>query len=71
MNNSSYIADLPAFIGFLVLLVVPYVWSVVCAYGDANRRGKPGLLVALLVLSLWPMGLLIWLLFRPANAESA
>jgi hypothetical protein len=32
---------------------------------DARKRGKPGLLIALLVLFTFPMGLLLWLLFRP------
>ncbi|WP_162425929.1 hypothetical protein [Pontibacter pudoricolor] len=49
----------------LVLLVF-YIWSVVWAYKDANRRGKPGWLVAVLVALLsWPLGLVLWLLFRP------
>ena len=49
----------------LVLLVF-YIWSVVWAYKDANRRDKPGWLVAVLVALLsWPLGLVLWLLFRP------
>lgn len=32
---------------------------------DARKRGKPGLLIALLVLFTFPMGLLLWLLLRP------
>lgn len=52
----------------LVLLgIVLYVWSVIWAYRDAERRGKPGWLVALLVAVLsWPLSLIIWLVFRPA-----
>jgi hypothetical protein len=43
-----------------------YIWSIVWAYNDGERRGKPGWLVALLVaLVSWPLSLLIWLLFRP------
>ena len=43
-----------------------FVWSIVWAYGDAERRGKSGCLVALLVMFLtWPMGLVAWLVFRP------
>jgi len=50
------------FVGFLVL----YIWSIVWAYGDAERRGKSGCLVALLVIFLsWPLGLVAWLIFRP------
>lgn len=48
--------------GFLVL----YIWSVVWCYGDANARGKPGCLVAILVAFFsWPIGLLLWVIFRP------
>jgi hypothetical protein len=36
----------------------------VCAI-DARRRGKSPFLVALLVLVSFPLGLLVWLLFRP------
>jgi len=43
-----------------------YLWSIIWAYGDAEDRGKPGCLVALLVALLsWPLGLLLWVLFRP------
>jgi hypothetical protein len=55
----------------LVLLVL-YCWSVVWAYKDANRRGKPGWLVAILVaLMSWPLGLVLWLLFRPNTTNLA
>jgi hypothetical protein len=51
-------------IGILILVV--YIWSVVWAYKDAEQRGKPGWLVALLVALLsWPLGLIIWVIFRP------
>ena len=51
----------------LVVLVL-YVWSIIWAYKDAELRGKPGWLVALLVALLsWPIGLLVWLLFRPKS----
>ncbi|WP_347158647.1 hypothetical protein [Pontibacter chitinilyticus] len=49
-----------------LLGLVLYIWSIVWAYNDAERRGKPGWLVALLVALLsWPISLLVWLLFRP------
>jgi hypothetical protein len=52
----------------LVLLAL-YIWSIVWAYNDAERRGKSGVLVALLVALLsWPLGLLLWVLFRPNHA---
>lgn len=59
-------------IGLLVLLMVPVIWSVIWAYGDAERRGKSGCLVALMVfLVTWPAGLIIWLVFRPERKPDA
>ena len=52
------------FVGLLGLVL--YVWSIIWAYRDAERRGKPGWLVALLVALLsWPVSLLVWIVFRP------
>ncbi len=46
--------------------LILYVWSIIWSYRDAERRGKPGWLVALLVaLFSWPLSLIIWFLFRP------
>ncbi len=46
--------------------IILYVWSIIWSYRDAERRGKPGWLVALLVALLsWPLSLIIWVLFRP------
>jgi Na+/proline symporter len=46
--------------------LVVYLYSVFWAYNDAEKRGKSGCLVALLVFLLsWPVGLIIWLLIRP------
>ena len=43
-----------------------YIWSIFWAFGDAESRGKSGCLVALLVAFLsWPIGLVVWLVFRP------
>lgn len=54
---------------FYVAVFVFYVGSVIWAFQDAQRRGKSGCLVALLVLLLvWPVGLIIWLLIRPSRA---
>jgi hypothetical protein len=52
----------------IMALVLPGVvlWSVFRSYRDAEERGKPGCLVALLVFFLsWPLGLLASLVFRP------
>jgi hypothetical protein len=57
-------------VGLLLLLAAAglYVASIVWAYRDAEQRGKNGLLVALLVaLVTWPLGLLVWVLIRPAD----
>jgi uncharacterized membrane protein YozB (DUF420 family) len=49
-----------------LVFVIVFLWSVIWAYNDAERRGKSGCLVALLVFLLsWPVGLIIWLVFRP------
>ena len=43
-----------------------YIASIVWAFGDAKSRGKSGCLVAILVAVLsWPIGLIVWLVFRP------
>jgi len=66
-NTKSVFVSTLVLIPILVILIV-YIWSVVWAYNDAERRGKSGCLVALLVFLLtWPMGLIIWLIFRPEN----
>ena len=65
MNDSHVVGSL---IGILLAVVLfgLYVWSIVWAYGDAEKRGKSGCLVALLVIFLsWPIGLIAWLVFRP------
>jgi len=52
---------------FLMVLAL-FVWSLVWVYGDAERRGKSGCLVALLAALIhWPLSLLLWLVFRPAT----
>ncbi|MFW5942188.1 MAG: hypothetical protein ACOCXI_10330 [Chloroflexota bacterium] len=51
-------------------LLAVFIWSIVWAYNDAERRGKSGCLVALLVFLLtWPVGLIIWLLIRPEDGK--
>lgn len=53
---------------YLFVFVI-YVGSVIWAFAEAQNRGKSGCLVALLVLLLvWPVGLIIWLLIRPSRA---
>ena len=55
----------------LVLVLIPIVlwfWSGVWAHKDAKRRGKPPMLVALLVMLVgWPFSLLVWIALRPED----
>jgi hypothetical protein len=49
-------------------LFAAFIYSVFWAYQDAEKRGKSGCLVALLVLLLsWPVGLILWLVVRPEH----
>lgn len=44
------------------------IWSLIWVYGDAEKRGKSGCLVAFLIgFFAWPWGLLIWLIARPED----
>ena len=56
-------------IGVLLLIVAAIalpLFTSIWAYGDAERRGKSGCLVAILVFFLsWPLGLILWIVFRP------
>jgi hypothetical protein len=46
------------------------IWSLVWAYKDAEKRGKPGWLIVLVVLLMnWPISLLLWLAFRPEEKK--
>jgi hypothetical protein len=57
----SYLQVVISLVVFLVILG----WIIrVCAQ-DARRRGKSPVLVTLLVVISFPLGLLVWLLFRP------
>lgn len=50
---------------FLVALAGILAWTLLVCAADARRRGKSALLVTLLVFVSFPLGLLLWLLFRP------
>jgi hypothetical protein len=50
---------------FIVMFGV-LIWSLIWAYKDAEKRGKSGWLVVLMIFFLnWPTSLLVWLVFRP------
>ena len=51
---------------FWVMVFAVYLVSIVWAANDARARGKPALLVALLVAFLfWPISLAVWIALRP------
>jgi uncharacterized membrane protein len=53
-------------IPFFVIIFGLLIWSLIWAYKDAEKRGKSGWLVVLLILFMnWPVSLLLWLVFRP------
>jgi apolipoprotein N-acyltransferase len=53
-----------------LLLFGLFIWSIIWSYSDAEERGKSGCLVALLVALLsWPIGLIVWLVFRPSDKK--
>lgn len=73
MITENFLAGI-GIVGILlgVVLLILYIWSVIWAYKDANRRGKSGWLVAIMVALLsWPLGLILWLLFRPSYPQHA
>lgn len=55
------------FVGVIALiLLVIQIGVLIWVYTDAERRGKSGCLVMLLVFFLaFPAGLIAWLIFRP------
>lgn len=63
-SGMGIVAIIIAIIITLICLAI-YIASIVWVYRDANRRGKSGILVALLVaLISWPIGLVVWLIVR-------
>jgi prepilin-type processing-associated H-X9-DG protein len=50
-----------------LVMLAAFSVSVAWVWRDANRRGQPGFIVAVLVTFLfWPLSLLVWLAARPA-----
>ena len=45
----------------MALAIANAVW----AFRDGRRRSRSGILVALLVLWTFPLGIMLWLAFRP------
>ena len=48
---------------FVLVVFGTTIWS--C--WDAESRGKSGVLISLLVWLTWPIGLVLWLLYRPCK----
>ena len=73
MSDSDVVGSMFAL--FLMMCIalpmtILVIWSIIWAYNDANKRGRSGCLVALMVFFVtWPAGLLIWLVFRPEQKE--
>ena len=67
MNDvwSSYLWSYLQVVTSLVVFVGILGWTLRVCAADARRRGKSPLLVTLLVFVSFPLGLLLWLLFRP------
>ena len=61
MSDGLSLGELALFILALAALAAYGAWVV----RDASRRGKPPLLVLILVLFFSPFGLIAWFLFRP------
>jgi len=56
------------FMGFAMLALL--IWSLVWVYSDAERRGRSGCVIALLVFLVgWPLSLVLWTVARPDEAE--
>jgi len=54
------------FVACLALVIANAVW----AFRDGRRRGRSGILVAMLVLWTFPLGIMLWLAFRPDIVEA-
>jgi antibiotic biosynthesis monooxygenase (ABM) superfamily enzyme len=52
-----------------VAMLILYPVSLIWAYRDAERRGKEGLLLTLLVAITFVIGLLVWFVVRPERQE--
>lgn len=52
------------------ILLIGFALLLRATASDARRRGKSPLLVILLILISFPLGLIVWLLFRPEPIES-
>lgn len=73
MNDQSTILYILAVVGGVLVVaafLAAFIASVGWAARDAEKRGKSGCLVALLVAFItWPLSLLMWVAFRPERKK--
>lgn len=65
MDNSSLIFTKLLGVLIICFLLILIAFAMKFLAADARRRGKLPMLVVLLALVSFPLGLLLWLLFRP------
>ena len=66
MNDISSLLAKSLAILILAFVLVVIALAIRAIAGDARRRGKSPILVVLLCLLFLPLGLIVWLIFRPA-----
>lgn len=68
-DNANTIANGIAALIALIISALPLgllIWSLYWVYNDAERRGKSGCLVVLIIILFgWPVSFLLWFIFRP------
>jgi|GEM_PF-5797641 NADH:ubiquinone oxidoreductase subunit 6 (subunit J) len=66
MNGISSTTDYVLAVCILLALVA----SVIMCASDAKRRGRSPWLVSLLVVLLFPVGMLVWMAMRPKTSNN-
>ncbi len=64
-NDISKIVDDPFSLFIIACILVALIITIRMCAKDAIRRGKSPWLVTLMIIVLFPFGLLVWLVFRP------
>jgi len=66
MDEISNLLAKSLVIMFLAFVLVMIAMTIRVIANDARRRGKNPVLVVLLCLLTFPLGVIVWLMFRPA-----
>jgi cytochrome c oxidase assembly factor CtaG len=66
---TSIVLALTMYIVIVVLLLLAIIYGVRACATDARRRGQNPVLVAALVILFFPLGLIVWLVARPAPLD--